>query len=87
MTQKKAVPPPNQRSFGNAWGELDYVCKKINFWLYTQQRRARAGRYLKRLAEILVRLPDNDLAIIRAEGHALRCELQRNFGEAIEHRK
>jgi hypothetical protein len=87
MKRKDIRPPATQRRFGGVWAELDYVCKKINFWLFTKRRRSRAGRYLDRLDQILLKLPENDLAILGWEGRALSCELRQNLGEAIEHRK
>lgn len=80
-------PPVTQRSFANPWGELDYLCKKIRFWLYARRQKANADRYVARLHHVLRNLPANDVAIIRAEGWALLCELQAKIGEAIIHRR
>jgi hypothetical protein len=87
MIRKNPKPPTTQRSFANHWGELDYVCKKINYWLHIQANRARAEHYLGRLERILHRLPENEMAIIREEGWALACELQGKIGDAIVHRR
>ena len=87
MTGKNARPPVNQRRFAGIWAELDYLCKKISFWLYTKRRRSRAEHYLDRLNVILEKLPDNDVAILRWEAHALSCELRHEYGEASKHRK
>ena len=87
MRHKPPEPPTTQRRFATIWGELDYVCKKIRYWLYARKQRARAERYLQRLAVILHELPENDIAIIRAEGLALFHELKGELGEAITHRE
>jgi hypothetical protein len=87
MMHKQPKPPNTQRSFANSWGELDYLCQKIRFWLYTRKQKTRAERYLDRLARILRELPENDAAIIREEGLALFHELQGELGSAIAHRE
>jgi hypothetical protein len=66
---------------------LDYVCKKIRYWLYSTKQRARADRYLARLQRVLKSLPENDSAIIREEGLALVGELKGDLGAVITHRE
>jgi hypothetical protein len=83
----KAKPPRTERHLATAWGELDYVCKKIRYWLYARRQRGRAERYLPRLERVLPDLPDNDIAILRQEALALASELKGKLGEAIAHRK
>jgi hypothetical protein len=87
MTSKLSKPPNTQRNFTTCWGELDYLCKKMHFWLYTRKQRTRAQRYLERLASVLSTLPDNNLAILREEGLALLHELKGQSKDAIIHRK
>src|SRR5262245_8742793 len=82
----KPKAPTTRHRFANAWAELDYLCKKISYWLYIQSRKAKALRYSDRLERVLRKLPENDLAIIREEGLALLCELQGKTDEAIAHR-
>ncbi|MDX1944779.1 MAG: hypothetical protein SFU86_05170 [Pirellulaceae bacterium] len=79
--------PPTERSFANAWGELDYLCRKTRYWLYGRRQPARAERYLSRLQGVLRRLPKGDVAILRAEGLALRDELEGKIEQAIAHRR
>jgi hypothetical protein len=59
----------------------------MRYWLYARQQRTRAKHYLDRLERVLHALPDNDMAIIRAEGLALFHELKGEIGEAIAHRR
>ena len=87
MMRTQAKPPTTQRRFATPWGELNYVCSKIRYWLYTRKQRTRAERYLTRLTRILRELPDNDLAIIREEGLALFHELKGEPSAAIVHRE
>ena len=87
MTHKQPKPPNTQRSFVNSWGELDYLCQKIRYWLYTRKQKAKAGRYLERLARVLRGLSENDAAIIREEGLALLHELKGELDPAIAHRE
>lgn len=76
-----------QRRFGTIWGELDYVCRRIHYWLYGRNSKAAARRYLGRLEHILAKLPENDLAILRQEGLALLHELRGQNRSAIKHRE
>lgn len=87
MMPKKSKPPATQRRFASAWSELDYLCKKISYWLYTRKQRTGAERYQERLEQVLHDLPENDLAIIRQEGLALLYELKGEIGESIAHRR
>ncbi len=87
MMHQQQKPPNTQRSFANRWGELDYLCKKIRYWLYTRKQKTRAERYVTRLARVLSALPENDMAIIREEGLALLYELKGKLGDAIAHRE
>lgn len=87
MIQTKPKPPSTRRTFANVWGELDYLCKKIRFWLYDRRQAAGANRYRDRLAQILRQVRENDAAIIRHEGLALLHELQGEIVESIAHRK
>jgi hypothetical protein len=87
MASKSAKPPVTQRSFASVWTELDYLCTKIRYWIYTRHQRVQARRYIDRLERVLNDLPENDLAIIRAEGWSLLCELKGNLDDAIAHRE
>ncbi len=86
MIQKRPEPPATRRSFANIWGELDYLCKKVSYWLYSRKEKARARRYLGRLQRVLRGLPDNDVAIVREEGLALLYELKGDIDKSIVHR-
>jgi hypothetical protein len=83
----KSPFPGTQRRFANGWGELDYICKKIRFWLYERKQKAKAVRFLDRLARILRELPENNIAIIREEGLALLHQLKGEVDDAIAHRE
>jgi hypothetical protein len=87
MTHDTPKPPITKRRFGNTWGELDYLCKKVRYWLYARKQRPRAERYLDRLERVLHDLPENDMAIIREEGLALLSELEGEIAKAIAHRR
>jgi hypothetical protein len=87
VIRKKLAPPKTQRKFTTPWGELDYLCQKINYWLHIQAHKPRAERYLDRLQRVLRELPENDMAIVREEGFALLYELKGKAGEAIAHRR
>jgi hypothetical protein len=87
MTRNPSQPPTNHRDSRDPWGDLDYLCKKVRYWLYTRRRNANAKRYQGRLKQALRKLPENNRAILREEGLALLCELEGKIGEAIAHRK
>ena len=87
MRRQLTKPPITQRHFGNIWGELAYLCRKIHFWLYTRKQKSKAVRYLDRLERVLRDLPENGLAIVRQEGLALRSELKGEIGKSIVHRR
>jgi hypothetical protein len=82
-----AGPPQNQRRFTNGWGELDYLCKKIRYWLYSRKEEAGATRYVDRLEKVLHNLPKNDLAILREEALAMLAELKGKLADAVVHRE
>jgi hypothetical protein len=86
MIQKHGKPPATQRTFANAWAELDYLCTKTRYWLYARRERAAAMRCCDRLAGVLRKLPSNEVAILREEGLALLGELKRDLADAIFHR-
>ena len=81
------VVPVTKRRFANPWAELDYLCKKIRYWLYIRKNKTYAHRYLDRLEGVLKELPENNEAILREEALALLKELQGKIAEAIAHRK
>jgi len=81
------TPPKTSRKFGTVWGELEYVCRKIHYWLYERNDRTSARRYLGRLQRIVGDLPDSDLAILRAEGLALLHELRGELSDAVAQRR
>jgi hypothetical protein len=76
-----------QRRFANTWGELDYLCKKIHYWLYSRKQKTSARRYRNRLERVLQDLSENNSTILRQEGLALLHELKGEIGESIAHRK
>src|SRR5436189_4996757 len=76
MIHLGVAPPQTKRAFENSWLELDYLCKKVSYWLYDRGQPSRARRYVGRLVEILKALPADDAAILRQEGLALLYELQ-----------
>jgi hypothetical protein len=87
MIIKKHDPSIRRSSEAKHWGELDQLCKKTSFWLYTRKQKAKAEQYAERLEEVLREIPDNHLAIVRAEGLALLGELRGDLDEAIAHRR
>src|ERR1700683_5140139 len=87
MIQTKRKPPSTRRTFVNSWGELEYLCKKVAFWLYVRKQPAAANRFLNRLEHVLRQVPNRDMAIVRHEGLALLHELNGEIGDAIAHRK
>jgi hypothetical protein len=87
MTHKQSAPPRTQRVFVNCWGELEYLCRKMRYWLYTKKQKPRAERYLSRLTKVLRKLPTTDSAIIQEEGLALFHELKGDLTNAIAHRE
>jgi hypothetical protein len=87
MNQSTVNPPTTKRKFANIWGELDYLCTKVRFWLYTRRQRPKALLFLDRLERTLQSLPENNAAIIREEAMALVCELNGDISKSILHRK
>ena len=87
MRNKTLGPPVTRRSFTNTWGELDYLCQKIHYWLYTRKRKSKAEYYLERLERTLGDLPENHSAILREDGLALLCALKGDVGESVKHRR
>jgi hypothetical protein len=86
MNAKNTEAPSTKRKFANGWSELDYLCKKVHYWLYARKRKPKAMYYRDRLERVLNELPKTEMAIIREEGLALLCELKGNIRESISHR-
>jgi hypothetical protein len=59
MSKTIPKPPPTERTFPDPWKELDYLCRKMSYWLYIRRRQSVAERYLSRLARGLKQLPHN----------------------------
>jgi hypothetical protein len=87
MSPKIPRPPPTQRRFGSPWVELDYLCKRIHYWLYARKHRTNANHYAPRLVRVLRNLPDDNVAIVRQEALALVHELEGDLDAAISHRE
>jgi hypothetical protein len=87
VIRKKPHSPSTRRTLAGGWGELDYLCKKVHYWLYTRKQKAGAVRYRDRLEQVLRGLPKDDVAIIREDGLALLYEMRAELGKAIAHRK
>lgn len=87
MRQKHPRPPQAKRSFGTIWGELDYVCKRMHYWLYGRHSLRGARRFLGRLEILVTQLPGDELAILRQEALALLHELKGHRAGAIAHRR
>jgi hypothetical protein len=67
---------------------LEHVCARIHDLWYIKQKKALAAKtYLPRLELILGNLPENNMAILRAEGLALFHELKGHTIAAINYRK
>ena len=78
--------PRIQRRFPTVWSELEYLCRRIHYWLYRSETpNSVAKRYVARLERVLKELPGNDMAILREEGWALLFELKGELRQAIGH--
>lgn len=86
MLQVHPLPPETRRAFASPWSELDYLCKKIHYWLHMRGRRKKASRFLPRLKRVLGEIPSNSPAILRQEGMALLSELRGNVRLAADYR-
>jgi hypothetical protein len=86
VKHKIHTAPATRRTFTSPWIELDYLCKKLHYWLYKQNKKKNAERYIDRLERVLKALPPDELAILRHEGLALLYELRGRADKAIEHR-
>ncbi len=87
MIAPASKPRKTQKKFATVWSELEYLCGKIHHWLYERCDKSSAKRFQSRLSEVLTKLPENDLAILREEGLALLHELKSEIAQAIRHRK
>jgi hypothetical protein len=87
MIRHEPRPPVTRRRFTNGWAELEYLCKKIHYWLYTRGQSARARRYLHRLERVLHDLTRKQGAILREEALALLHELKGDVDRSIAHRR
>jgi hypothetical protein len=87
MATSRLQPPPTKRSFANPWGELDYLCRKLRYWLYTHSDKGRAERFVGRLEAVLRKIPEENSAILRQDALAILCEMKGQIGQAIAYRE
>jgi len=71
----------------HVWRKLADVCEVLRQLMYEDRDLAKAKMQLPKLEALLEQLPDNDVAIIRAEGFALLHELKDEPEQAIEYRR
>lgn len=87
MSEDQHPLTTNRDEFGSAWRDLKRLCTRIHFLWFVKKDKAAAQRYGRRLECVLMRLPDNDLAILREEGLALLYQLKGQADLAIRHRQ
>jgi len=87
MLQSRYQPAKRRKKAGNAWGQLEAICRKVHAALYERRDKISARRYRRRLEQALAQLPENDIAILREEGIALLHELRSENALAIPHRE
>jgi hypothetical protein len=86
--QSRQRPKSVRRRFRTVWQELEYLCARIHtLWYVKENQRRAANAYLGRLERLLADLPENDMAILRAEGLALLHELKGDSAGAIKYRR
>lgn len=83
----KDKPPPDRRTFAEAWDEIGYLHDKLLYWLYQRSDPRKARRYAQRLERLLpLAAPDHD-AIFGEECWALVHETKGDLPGAIESRE
>lgn len=85
------MPPVTKHRFGTTWVELEYLCEKMQYWLYERKDKAHAcRRYVSRLEQLLAtisQLPHFKQAIIWWEASALLHEVSGQMDDAIRSRR
>jgi DNA polymerase III delta prime subunit len=80
-------PPPDRRTFADAWDEVGYLYDKLLYWLYQRANRAKARPYARRLERLLPSADPGHDAIFGEECWSLVHEAKGDLPRAIESRE
>jgi tetratricopeptide (TPR) repeat protein len=83
----KAKKPKARRKFAGPWDEIDFLYRKLLYWLYERESPGRARRYIGRLERLLSEADPNREAIIGEECRSLIHEAKGDLKKAIEYRE
>ncbi len=76
-----------RQKFHGEWDEIEYLYRKIVFWWYQREDRAKALLYSARLEPLLRKVAAVNKAILGEECWSLFWEVNGDLGKAIKHRK
>jgi hypothetical protein len=89
MADGEREPPTakNRKRLRGVWAELAYLREQIHALWYEQGNKTLARLHQKPLERALKALPENDMAIVRAEGWALLHQMRGEISLAIQWRQ
>ncbi len=76
--------PASRRA--QAWRRLSGACADVRRLLYRKHNRKKAMKYLPHLEDLLSAVPENEMAAVRWEAHALCHELRGELAQALDYR-
>jgi hypothetical protein len=85
--QKKKGPPPGRRTFADQRDQIDYLHRKLLYWLYEREDKARAHFFAERLGALLSKASPGHDAIFPEECWSLICEAKDDLPGALKHRE
>jgi hypothetical protein len=83
----KAKPPLKRRKFANDWDEIEYLYRKLLYWLYEREDAGKAKPYAERLKALLAATDPGHESILGEECWSLIFEARGEISKAIERRE
>lgn len=80
-------PPVTRKRFHGEWDELEYLYRKIIYWLYGRGDLRRALDFRDRFEQLLWQIATSHDAIFGEECWSILSELEGNLRGAIRHRE
>jgi hypothetical protein len=83
----KSKAPPTRRKFTGPWDRIDYLYRRVLYWLYDRGRASKARAFARPLKALLKRHDREPGSIFPEECWSLVYEAEGDLAQAIAHRQ